>query len=298
VREVVQSNNSGQVTIDLLAFRNTVQKRYKGGNPLYFEAVWGNDKGRSYSRRFAVVQEGDMIESIEEAKLNVVFQNTTAYRSEQNPDGIGSQNPGPSTPTSPNDGSIGSNPPKGAASGSSSGGLAKGAVVGIAVAASIVGLAAVLALVWFVVRRQKRKQQGLLPAGVYSSGNHGDELIAEKEARAGADVTTTPQSPYSDDGHGTGDAARTAASVTTPTTYTQDPTQTFISYNDRGSATPRQNSEAGVSAPSPIPGRATPRGLSTPYAHLVEEGMTEDDVRRLEEEERQLDAAIEQAGRR
>ncbi|KAK1774440.1 hypothetical protein QBC45DRAFT_397057 [Copromyces sp. CBS 386.78] len=36
------------------------------------------------------------------------------------------------------------------------------------------------------------------------------------------------------------------------------------------------------------------RSLSTPYAHLVEEGMTEEEIRRLEEEERQLDAAIEQ----
>ncbi|KAK7943477.1 uncharacterized protein PG986_012590 [Apiospora aurea] len=33
------------------------------------------------------------------------------------------------------------------------------------------------------------------------------------------------------------------------------------------------------------------------YAHLIEEGMTEDEVRRLEDEERQLDAAIEDAGR-
>lgn len=42
------------------------------------------------------------------------------------------------------------------------------------------------------------------------------------------------------------------------------------------------------------------RSLSTPYAHLVEEGMTEEEIRRLEEEERQLDAAIEQhaGGRR
>ncbi|KAK3396534.1 hypothetical protein B0T20DRAFT_481519 [Sordaria brevicollis] len=42
------------------------------------------------------------------------------------------------------------------------------------------------------------------------------------------------------------------------------------------------------------------RSLSTPYAHLVEEGMTEDQIRALEEEERQLDAAIEQhvGGRR
>lgn len=36
------------------------------------------------------------------------------------------------------------------------------------------------------------------------------------------------------------------------------------------------------------------RSLSTPYAHLVEEGMTEEEIRRLEEEERQLDVAIEQ----
>ncbi len=53
-----------------------------------------------------------------------------------------------------------------------------------------------------------------------------------------------------------------------------------------------------VSVPSATPGRATPRALTTPYAHLVEDGMTEEEIRRLEDEERQLDAAIEQAGRR
>lgn len=36
------------------------------------------------------------------------------------------------------------------------------------------------------------------------------------------------------------------------------------------------------------------RSLSTPYAHLIEEGMTDEQIRRLEEEERQLDAEIEQ----
>lgn len=40
----------------------------------------------------------------------------------------------------------------------------------------------------------------------------------------------------------------------------------------------------------------TPSGISGQYAHLVEEGMTEDEIRRLEEEERVLDEAIEQAG--
>ncbi|KAI1276157.1 hypothetical protein F5Y07DRAFT_142431 [Xylaria sp. FL0933] len=46
-------------------------------------------------------------------------------------------------------------------------------------------------------------------------------------------------------------------------------------------------------------GAPTPTSLiASRYAHLVEEGMTEDEIRRLEEEERQLDAAIEHAGRR
>jgi hypothetical protein len=97
--------------------------------------------------------------------------------------------------------------------------------------------------------------------------------------------------------------------------HLQDPPRSFTPYSDRpgaaagaaaGSAgTPSvraasmaQTDEARVSVPSPIPGRATPRALTTPYAHLVEDGMTEDEIRRLEEEERQLDAAIEQAGRR
>ncbi|CAJ2512835.1 Uu.00g009540.m01.CDS01 [Anthostomella pinea] len=37
--------------------------------------------------------------------------------------------------------------------------------------------------------------------------------------------------------------------------------------------------------------------LNSRYAHLVEEGMTEDEIRQLEAEERHLDAAIEDAGR-
>lgn len=40
----------------------------------------------------------------------------------------------------------------------------------------------------------------------------------------------------------------------------------------------------------------TPSGISGQYAHLVEEGMTDDEIRRLEAEERALDEAIEQAG--
>jgi hypothetical protein len=159
--------------------------------------------------------------------------------------------------------------------------------------------------------------------------------MAEKEASA--DVDVSPHSPYSDEGAsaggvggggggvGTGSgsvvggeavatgAAGAAASFSSRQ-HLQDPPRSFTPYSDRPSAaggaagsagTPSvraasmaQTDEARISVPSPIPGRATPRALTTPYAHLVEDGMTEDEIRRLEEEERQLDAAIEQAGRR
>ena len=57
----------------------------------------------------------------------------------------------------------------------------------------------------------------------------------------------------------------------------------------------RQHSGAGTGgAGTPTP----PAPITTRYAHLVEEGMTEEEIRRLEEEERQLDAAIEEAGNR
>jgi hypothetical protein len=161
--------------------------------------------------------------------------------------------------------------------------------------------------------------------------------MAEKEASADVDVTphspysddgapggsgtgpnsggAYPDSTAAAHGDGAAAAAVAAGAMAAPNlSHLQDPPRSFTPYSDRPSVggtaataagTPSlrapslaQTDEARVSVPSPIPGRATPRGLTTPYAHLVEEGMTEDEIRRLEDEERQLDAAIEQAGRR
>ncbi|KAH6626006.1 hypothetical protein B0J18DRAFT_464058 [Chaetomium sp. MPI-SDFR-AT-0129] len=96
--------------------------------------------------------------------------------------------------------------------------------------------------------------------------------------------------PYSD-------RRPSAAGTGTPSVRTASLAQTaHTAGNDDGAAPPR--SLSAIPGGASAPGRATPRGLTTPYAHLVEDGMTEDEIRRLEEEERQLDAAIEQAGRR
>ncbi|KAI0432630.1 hypothetical protein F5Y09DRAFT_137068 [Xylaria sp. FL1042] len=65
------------------------------------------------------------------------------------------------------------------------------------------------------------------------------------------------------------------------------------SWSGNGTGTGNGNGSGnGRNAPTPT------SLIASRYAHLVEEGMTEDEIRRLEEEERQLDAAIEHAGRR
>ncbi|KAK3995447.1 hypothetical protein QBC44DRAFT_378616 [Cladorrhinum sp. PSN332] len=288
------SSNSGQVSLNLQDLHSI--SAYNWGMPLYFEAVWGSGLGRSYSRHFAVVREGEDDDTARAGGFATLIQSTDPYRPEIKPSDSEIKDSGSGTGTSsPNDQSLGSNP---TVSDSNSGGLPKGAVIGIAVGAGIIGLIALFAFVWLVVRRQRRKQN-LHHMDSYNSGSHADDLIAEKEARAGVDVRT-PQSPYSDDGILAAAAALPPAAVSsTHLQQQQDPNQTFTPYTDRSSTALRQADEGRTSVvPSPIPGRSTPRDLTTPYAHLVEEGMTEDDVRRLEEEERQLDAAIEQARRR
>ncbi|GAB1311245.1 hypothetical protein MFIFM68171_01455 [Madurella fahalii] len=310
---VVSSNESGgnvTITQDLV--------RGRAERPLFFEARWAG--GESYSRVFAFADPNRIAEF---ARSNdATYRNDSSHRPENihqanptvgQPGGTGTGT-GIGTGTSTSTAIVGS--PSEAAGRSASGGLPLGAVIGIAVGCGIVGLAVVFALVWFLVRRHQ-KQKTLLPVGSYASGNRADDLIAEKEASADADAS--PHSPYSDDGgaaagapHPEGPAATVVAGAL-HRQHPQDQPRSFTPYSDRpsgvgvgaGAGTPStraasvtQTDEARISIPSPTPGRATPRALTTPYAHLVEEGMTEEEIRRLEDEERQLDAAIEQAGRR
>lgn len=280
--------------------------------PLFLEAEWGN--GRSYSRVFAFV-DPTRIDQFTQAH-GETYRNQAPHR----PESIDTANPTLSQPTGTGSDIViptgevvntGGTSPQ-----NSGGGLPMGAVIGIAVGCGVAGLAAVFALVWFLVRRHQKKKS-LLPVGSYASGNRPEDLIAEKEASA--DVDASPHSPYSDDGAAGAGApypegpGPTVAAGALHRQHPQDQSRSFTPYSDRpsgtgaaaGAGTPStraasvaQADEARVSIPSPTPGRATPRALTTPYAHLVEEGMTEEEIRRLEDEERQLDAAIEQAGRR
>ncbi|KAK4449433.1 hypothetical protein QBC34DRAFT_90278 [Podospora aff. communis PSN243] len=204
-----------------------------------------------------------------------------------------------------------------ASSSSSGGALPTGAIAGIAVGAAVIVLAFLGFLVWFFLRRRRQARDDDTFEAYANGRTRTDELMAEKEANAGVDVS--PHSPYSDDGgqrdssslHNAGTGAGMATAAVAAHHHkkdlsqsTQDVPRSFTPYSDGHEAIARSPSTHAASIipassrgvpDSPIPGRATPHGVQTPYAHLVEEGMTEDEIRRLEDEERALDAAIEQS---
>lgn len=146
------------------------------------------------------------------------------------------------------------------------GGLSDGAKAGIGAGVGVAGLLLIGLAIFFFLRYKRRKRaattdKSLTPANDY---------MRDKEINA-AQVAETPHSPASDDDNLPRDGAVVPAADDSP---------------------PANRSSA-VATPTSVQ-----REVPTSVAHLVEEGMTDEEIRRLEEEERALDQAIEQAGRR
>lgn len=170
--------------------------------------------------------------------------------------------------------------PSGSSSKSSGGGgLSTGAIVGIAVACSVVGITLLAGLVWFLLRRRRRRSMG---EGYKATRQTTNSFTAVKEARPSVAESPIIVSPFSDDGEARGFSHSNIA----------------IALPQRGStprAVPAINDEGSRDRPeSAASGNRSRGGI----AHLVEDGMTEADILRLEEEERHLDAEIERAARR
>ncbi|KAK1757623.1 hypothetical protein QBC47DRAFT_161946 [Echria macrotheca] len=303
--KVDSTERGGTVTVDnfqsLLGFAGLV---------MYFEAVWPENDGRSYSRAFTVVDgtKSNAAQSLPDAS-RFTDPNPVLPQSGGNGVGIATSTSTPIAATPQSDSS-------------SSGGLGAGPIAGIVVG-GVIALVALLAAIWFFCIRRRSQANDEATLGAYGNARRRtDELIAEKEANAGVDVA--PHSPYSDDGGGVIGGGRPrrssslhhvdAAAIPPVTSHHRELSQqplkqaliggggSYSPYSDHGVGVRQAGGEPGSRGGSPVPanGRTTPGGgmAATQYAHLVEEGMTEDEIRRLEEEERALDAAIEQAGRR
>ncbi|RYP91505.1 hypothetical protein DL770_002351 [Monosporascus sp. CRB-9-2] len=196
-------------------------------------------------------------------------------------------------------------------SGQSQAGLSPGAIAGIAVGIGVGFLAVAGLSVWFCLRRRRSGRPLARAREVgYGSDSGAVAMMPEKEA---AGLTESSSHPVYDH------HSAPVAHHSTPVAHHDDPTaaaDSYAPYSDHlvapGTAvtTPTPTS---LNEPSPVPHEQQQQGpggetdtvrqhqqqpITSRYAHLVEEGMTEEEIRRLEEEERQLDAAIEQAGRR
>lgn len=224
-----------------------------------------DEQGFTQSGVFTVARLDDRSFSAADFTRNVT-------RAEQDRQGFESiTSPGSqSTPTSPDSSS---------SIKSSGHGLSTGAIVGIAVACSVVGIALLAGLVWFLLRRRRRRSVG---EGYKATRQTSNSFSGVKEARPSVAESPIIVSPFSDDGEARGFSNSNIA----------------MALPQRGStprAVPAINDEGSGDRPDSAASGSRSRGG---IAHLVEEGMTEADILRLEEEERHLDAEIERAGRR
>lgn len=158
-------------------------------------------------------------------------------------------------------------------SGGGGGGLSTGAKAGIAVGAVIGGLLIIGALAFFFLRRRRRSKQ----LGEDYTSQQAYTVDKETHGRA----TDSPNSPYSDENQVQPVALQNISHDHDEQTARGTPTPGAVPRTSTGSR----------NAP-------TPQGMSSNVAHLVEDGMTAEEIRRLEQEERELDDEIERAARR
>ncbi|KAK1597892.1 uncharacterized protein LY79DRAFT_507128 [Colletotrichum navitas] len=269
---------------------------------MYISLLWtyGDQSGTTMSGVFTVFNSLDPSEdydaTVRRMKDLTTGDDTQLNGFETYDDPVGSV-PGGKVETSvfplPTATSVSPNPAIGSNRGSNSGGssLPPSAIAGIVIG-SVFGLFLIAFLVWFFLHQRRRADH--VSNGAYGSGHGPHKYLAHKEAHAS--VTESPHSPYSDDGqqpqqqleqhhylHQGGPEAAVGAAERSPLTP----------YGEEGHVPITARSIEDMTR-SGVPS-STPNA-TTNVSHLIEDGMTEEEIRRLEDEERALDDAIEQAG--
>ncbi|KAI1136883.1 hypothetical protein F5Y05DRAFT_405014 [Hypoxylon sp. FL0543] len=255
------------------------------GKPLYYEFQWANStvSGSSYSQLIAVALNTGYNAAVQ------AIEATNKDTEPAQPESIQPLTSSTTASTSATAAAETSTAPLTASASSNGGnGLSKGAVIGVAVGCSVAGLLIVAFILWFIFFR-KRSNRDRARASDFGTDSGLRTIMADKEAAA---VSESPRSAYPDDG----------GRLRDPRGGDND---SFAPYSERGVSPPPPPPGAAFATNSQTDlasvGRPSTTRTGTPYqsryAHLIEEGMTEEEIRRLEEEERHLDAAIEDAGR-
>ncbi|KAI1631671.1 hypothetical protein F4809DRAFT_150148 [Biscogniauxia mediterranea] len=292
--------------------------------PLYVEFLWYNSTSRGYSSSpvFAFYS-GDATAATQNLAAAGTGNSPAVPESITASSGTSAGSPS-ATATS-------------AAEQSSSGGsrgLSTGPIAGIAVGCVVAGLLIIGAIVWCLCRRRRgggRRDERNRVHGYASDSVTQHAMIGDKEIPGISE--STPRSTYGGEegvmtvgAGGAGAAAggtfgrtsmnRSMAAAAAPPYSDRAPSPTLtppppppaaaaVAAGFSGHRPSHSQSDASSTTRDIINNSNNNRNrASTPpvmsssrYAHLVEEGMTEAEIRRLEEEERQLDEAIEDAGR-
>ncbi|KAI1799083.1 hypothetical protein F4811DRAFT_130065 [Daldinia bambusicola] len=264
-----------------------------GGNlmqPLYYEFQWENNtsSGTSYSQVLAVTYPAGYDETttlLQNTGMNTspAFQEVIEGSSTgPESSGISTITANPAAETSVQPAPVTSNESRK---------LSNGAIAGIAVGCAVFVIAVVVLLVWFFCLRRRNKGENVRGTEfTNASGSHA--MIAEKDIVNMSE--SSPRSTFPPDN------SRQLHDQRDSMVRPDD--ASYALYSDQAPSPPlppgavfASNSQSDLAST----GRASTTGnrCQSRYAHLIEEGMTEEEIRRLEEEEQHLDAAIEDAGR-
>lgn len=288
------SSIAGSVTVNLTAI---VNKRNLVGNPLVVGINWtvhgGGLEGITYTPAFAYINDQEDADS--RRKIGAAI-NESSYRwsrEVRNDTADRGSTPSP-LPTSGTD----SNNTNGTSSllsggrgdgATTGGGLSTGAIVGIAVGVGVAALLAAALGIFFFLRRRRRLEAGGGPSSLAARRDH--TRAAEQEKL----------SAFPKDGGGSSSLAGGNASDAAIAPYRDDATTPTTNRDRRRSSAAREDV---APAPAPVDRDSRAGSLTTQQQqngvsrHLVEDGMTADEIRRLEEEEAHLDNEIQRAGGR
>lgn len=296
--------SAGSTKLNLVAFQER-QMDLDFDQVYAVRLTWGKegeeDDGKSVSPYFTVM-DGDDPAKANTLQKEILALSGARYGTETDASGnsrmpadsnSASASPSSASETESPDSSETSEANNSSGSGGGGGGLSPGVIAGIVVGV-VVFLAVVGGLVFFFLRRHRKAKRG---AG-YADAGHGaaNAYMVDK-----VDATAqSPRSPYSDDGHDQNTPLDPHAQHDSdfhgpgPAAGQGSNGSEYAGLYQGGQQHRDGAREGGAQSPPGLQSRSN----TGHYSHLVEDGMTEDDIRRLEEEERQLDAEIERAGRR